>query len=49
MLTFLVKKSTMTFSEMSFFKNTLKKFKLNLTYVVVGFALEQRSLVMICA
>ena len=49
MLTFLVKKSTMTFSEMSFFKNTVKKFKLNLTYVVVGFALEQRSLVIICA
>ena len=30
-------------------ENTLKKFKLNLAYVVVGFALEQRSLVMICA
>ena len=49
MLTFLAKKSTMTFSEMSFFKNTLEKFNLNLTYVVVRFALEQRSLVMICA
>ena len=39
----------MTFSEMSFFKHTLKKFKLNLAYVVVGFPLEQRSLVMIGA